>query len=123
MIQFDDYKINIKVEGEVLPNEAFIEVDNFQYRLQKEDADTYSYTIRNVQKDTPFRVFSGSVSSDENTLKVLAKPNLANFSVSLDYPGYTGRKDELIDNLGDLVLPEGTYVKWNFNTLNTEDVQ
>lgn len=122
VVQYDDYKINIKVEGEVLPNEAFIEVDNFQYRLQKEDADTYSYIIRNVQKDTPFRVFSGSVTSGDNTLKVLAKPNLANFSVSLDYPGYTGRKDEVVDNLGDLVLPEGTYVNWSFNTLNTEDV-
>lgn len=122
VIQFDDYKVNLKVEGEVLPNEAFIEIDNFQYRLQKENADTYSYMIRNVQKDTPFRIFSGTVSSEENTLKVLTKPNLANFSVSLDYPGYTGRKDEVINNLGDLVMPEGTRVKWNFNTLNTEDV-
>ena len=122
VVQYDDYKINIKVEGEILPNEAYIEVDNFQYRLQKEDADVYSYVIRNVQKDTPFRIFSGSISSAENTLKVLAKPNLANFSVTLDYPGYTGRKDETVDNLGDLVLPEGTYVNWNFNTLNTEDV-
>ena len=122
VVQFDDYKVNIKIEGEVLPNEAFIEVDNFQYRLQKEDVDSYSYTIRNVQKDTPFRIFSGSVSSTENLLKVLAKPNLANFNVSLDYPGYTGRKDEVLDNLGDLVLPEGTNVKWNFSTLNTEEV-
>ncbi len=122
VIQYDDYKVNIKVEGEVLPNEAFIEIDNFQYRLQKESADTYSYLIRNVQKDTPFRIFSGSVSSDDNMLTVLAKPNLANFKVNLDYPAYTGRKDENISNLGDLVMPEGTRVKWNFNTLNTEDV-
>jgi len=122
VVQYDDYRVKIKVEGEILPNEAFIEVDNFQYRLQKEDAETYSYTIRNVQKDTPFRIFSGAVSSETNTLKVLAKPNLANFKVSLDYPGYTGRKDEVLDNLGDLVIPEGTNVKWNFNTLNTKDV-
>jgi hypothetical protein len=122
VVQYDDYKINIKVEGEVLPYEAFIEVDNFQYRLQKEDSEKYSYTVRNVQKDTPFRIFSGSVSSDENTLKVLAKPNLSNFSVSLDFPNYTGRKDEIVENLGDLVIPEGTNITWNFNTLNTEDV-
>jgi len=122
VIQFEDYKVNIKVEGELLPNEAFIEIDNFQYRLQKEDANTYSYLIRNVQKDTPFRIFSGQVSSDDHNLKVLVKPSLANFNVSLDYPAYTGRKDELLENLGDLVMPEGTRVKWNFNTLHTEDV-
>lgn len=122
VVQFDDYRLQVSVEGEVLPNEAFIEVDNFQYRLQKEDADTYSYVIRNVQKDTPFRIYSGSVTSNESLLKVLAKPNLANFTVELDYPSYTGRKDETIDNLGDLVLPEGTEVKWNFSTLNTEAV-
>ncbi|MEE9438032.1 MAG: DUF4175 family protein [Saprospiraceae bacterium] len=123
IIQYDNYKVNVKIEGKILPNEVFIEVDNFQYRLQKEDAETYSYTLRNVQKDTPFRVFSGSVTSETKTLKVLAKPNLSNFKVSLNYPKYTGRKNEVLNNLGDLVLPEGTYVRWNFNTLNTERVE
>lgn len=122
VIQYDDYKVNIKVEGDVLPNEAFIEIDNFQYRLQKEDANSYSYMIRNVQKDTPFRIFSGKVYSGDKKLTVLAKPNLADFDVALDYPAYTGRKDETISNLGDLVIPEGTRLKWSFNTVNTEDV-
>ncbi|MDF1698537.1 MAG: DUF4175 domain-containing protein [Saprospiraceae bacterium] len=123
VVQFDDYNVQIKIEGEVLPNEAFIEIDNFQYRLQKVEADRYSYTIRNVQKNTPFRVFSGKVSSEENLLKVLAKPNLSNFNIELDFPGYTKRKDEVVENLGDLVIPEGTQVKWSFNTLNTEQVR
>jgi len=122
VVQYDDYTLEVNVEGEILPSEAFIEVDNFQYRLTKQDQDTYTYTFRNVQKKTPFRIFSGTVSSEERNLGVLAKPNLSNFSIKLDYPGYTGRKDEIIDNIGDIVVPEGTTARWTFNTLNTDNV-
>ena len=123
VVQYDDYTLDIKVEGEVLPAEAYIEVDNFQYRLTKKDQDTYSYTFRNVQKETPFRIYSGLVSSDIKNLNVLAKPSLSAFSVKLDYPGYTGRKDEVIDNIGDLVVPEGTRARWTFDTQHTDDVK
>ena len=123
VMQYEDYKININVEGDVLPNEAFIEIDDFPYRLQKEGPSTFSYVMRNVQKDTKFKIYSGKVISNENTLKVLEKPNLADFSITLDYPSYTGRKDEIIDNIGDLVVPEGTRASWSFNARNTEEVR
>ena len=123
VLQYEDFQLNISIDGDILPNEAFIEIDNFQYRLQKDSPSSFSYLLRNVQKDTKFKIFSGKVTSDEETLKVLEKPNLVDFSVSLDYPGYTGRKDEIIDNIGDLVLPEGTKAKWNFNTLNAKEIR
>jgi len=123
IVQFDDYVLEVKVVGDVLPSEAFIEVDNFQYRLKKSEQDKYTYRFRNVQKTTKFRVYSGIVSSEENELTVLAKPNLTDFSISLDYPSYTGRKDEVLDNLGDLVVPEGTKARWTFNTQHTDAVQ
>jgi len=123
VVQFEDYEMDVKVNGDVLPAEAYIEVDNFQYRLKKKDQNTYSYRFRNVQKTTSFRVYSGTVSSADQELTVLAKPNLVDFSVKLDYPSYTGRKDEVLDNLGDLVVPEGTKARWTFNTMHTEKVQ
>lgn len=122
VVQFDDYPLTVKVDGEVLPDEVFIDLDNVQYRLTKENQNTFSYTFSNVQKDVDFRLFSGPVISNEMELKVLKKPNIANFEVMLDYPAYLNRKDEQLQNIGDLVLPQGTQVNWVFQAENTDTI-
>jgi len=35
VVQYQDYELKIKVEGSVLPNEVFVNVDDFQYKMQK----------------------------------------------------------------------------------------
>lgn len=123
VVQFDDFPLTVKVEGEVLPNEVFIDVDNYQYRLTKEDANTFSYRFNNVQKETPFTLFSSGVKSEEYTLDVLKKPNILGFDVNLDYPGYTQRVDEKLSSIGDLVVPQGTNIDWVFTAQNTDDIK
>jgi len=122
VVQFDDYPLTVKVEGDALPNEVFIDVDNYQYRLTKEDANTFTYRFSNVQKNTPFKLYSSGVNSKTYELEVLKKPNILNFDVELDYPGYIDRKDEKLANIGDLVVPEGTNIDWVFNTENTDNI-
>ena len=73
VVQYQDYTLEVIVNGVVFPNEAFIEVDGFQYKMNKVANDRFSYDFRNVQKDTDFRVFSGSVTDETNTLNILRK--------------------------------------------------
>jgi len=120
--QYKDFILHVEVDGSVLPNEVFINVDDYQYRLSKENNKEFTYRFKNVQQETEFRVFSGPVSSKNYTLEVLKKPNLLSFEVKLDYPGYTKRRDELLTNIGDLVVPAGTKILWDFNTLNTDAI-
>ncbi|MEN0004176.1 MAG: DUF4175 family protein [Bacteroidota bacterium] len=122
VIQFEDFPISVKVEGTQLPNEVFIEVDNYQYRLNKDAKNKFSYTFSNVQKETEFRIFSSSISSESFTLDVLKKPNVLGFEVDLDYPAYTLRKDEKLESIGDLVVPVGTNIDWVFNAQNTDAI-
>ncbi len=122
VVQFEDYDLQVKIEGDVLPNEVFIDIDNYHYRLTKDSADLFSYRFSNVQKETDFRIFSGTVNSDDFKLNVLKKPNILGFNIKLDYPAYTGRKDEKLDNIGDIVVPAGTNLNWVFNSLNTDNI-
>jgi len=123
VVQYEDLTVTAEVSGEALPDEVFIDVDNFQYRMEKEDGNTFKYTFKNVQKNIPFHFFSGYVKSTGHALKVLYKPNLAEFDLKLDYPSYTGRKDETLANVGDVTIPQGTKITWNFVTDNTDAVQ
>ena len=123
VVQYDDFLLHVEVEGAALPNEVFINVDDYQYRLKKASANTFTYRFKNVHKETDFKLFSGPVASKTYTLDVLKKPNLLSFDVRLDYPGYTGRRDESLSDIGDLVVPAGTRITWELNTLNTDNVQ
>ena len=122
VIQYGDYPLTVRVEGDVLPAEAFIEVDGYRYRLQKESNNTFSYNFSNVQEDTPFKFTASTETSDDYTLEVLPKPNIASFTVDLDYPAYLGRRDEQLANIGDLTVPAGTRLKWAFDTENTSGI-
>ncbi len=122
VVQFGDYTLAVEVEGEALPNEVYIDIDDYQYRLTKVEIGKFQYQFSNVQKDTKFRLFSSGVESENYTLGVLAKPNILGFDVKLDYPAYIQRKDEEFSNIGDLVLPIGTNIDWIFNAQNTDNV-
>ncbi|MFT5747190.1 MAG: hypothetical protein ACI920_002572 [Saprospiraceae bacterium] len=122
VVQYEDYPLTVKVDGEVLPNEVFIDVDNYQYRLTKVDANTFTYRFANVQKETDFKLFSSGVNSADFELKVLKKPNILGFEVKLNYPNYTGRRDEDLNSIGDLVVPQGTTIDWVFNSENTDEI-
>lgn len=122
VMQFGDYQLDVTIEGEQLPNEVFIDVDNYTYRLTKEAPDRFVYRFSNVQKDVEFELSAATVRSEAYTLDVLEKPNILGFEVKLDYPGYTGRKDESLNSVGDFVIPEGTNIDWVFNALHTDDI-
>ena len=40
----------------------------------------------------------------------------------LTYPKYLGKKNEKINNTGDLLVPEGTNVQWFFASRNTKSI-
>ncbi|MFZ1751921.1 MAG: DUF4175 domain-containing protein, partial [Saprospiraceae bacterium] len=122
VVQYQDHTIKVNVEGAVMPDQVYVTIDNFQYLMQKEDKSTFTYVFRNVQKNVDFTLNAGSVASIPYTLEVLEKPNLTDFTIELNYPTYIGRKNEVIQNIGDIVVPEGTKMTWMFDALQTDDI-
>ena len=120
VVQYGSFPLTVRIEGDVLPAEAYIEVDGYRYRLQKQNATTFTYEFNNVQSSVPFRFSAGEVGSQEYTLEVLPKPTIAGFTVNAAYPPYLGRKEEQLSNIGDLTVPAGTRLQWSFDTENTE---
>lgn len=123
VVQFNDYNLHLHTEGEVNPAELFIKINNFTYRLSKNDEGEFTYTFKQVRENTPFRIFSGDVQSPLYELKVIEKPQLATFTIDLDFPAYTGLKDKSLENVGDVTIPEGTTIDWTFQTSGVERLE
>jgi len=118
-----DFIMQVKMGGNELPDQVFLDIDGNKFKLNKDDKLNFTYTFKNVQRAVSFRLYADGFYSKEYELKALPNPVLTAFSINLDYPDYTGKKDELLKNTGDLVLPAGTKATWSFNTQNTNQLQ
>lgn len=121
-IQQQDFTIELLIEGEYVPEIVFVKTESGTVRMSKISITEFDFIFRNLQKDIDFSFIADGVNSDIYTLKVLPKPIVLNFSTELDFPDYTGRKDENLENTGDLIIPEGTWIKWNLFTRDTETI-
>ncbi|MBU2649705.1 MAG: hypothetical protein KKA81_02115 [Bacteroidetes bacterium] len=121
-IQQDDFTLSVRVIGELIPVDIYIEFENSEYRLSRKDKNSFYYEFKNLQKDVEFTVSTEDFTSRRYYLRVLPKPIILNFELSLDYPSYTGKKDEILENIGDVAVPAGTSASWKFYTRDAEGV-
>ena len=118
-VQQDDFTVKVKIEGDEIPDQLFLNTGAANFRMEKESNVLYSYTFRNLQQDTRFVISADQYNSKEYTIKILPKPIILSFNVLAEYPAYLGRKSDTFDNTGDLTVPSGTRLTWKFFTRDT----
>ncbi|HXH18115.1 MAG TPA: DUF4175 family protein [Chitinophagales bacterium] len=122
VMQFEDLVLDVTLKGNVLPENVFIKVEGYAYKMQKKNAAEYQYHFINLQRNQEFVLTAAGYDSKPYTIEVMPKPMIVNFDVKLDYPAYTGKKDEILRNIGDLNVPEGTKAQWELNTSSTSAI-
>ncbi len=122
-IQYEDYELKIKVTGTVLPDQPTIQMNGFDYPLNRKSATEFTYTFVKPQKDIEFYFQASGFRSKDFVLKVLPKPIILTFNTSLNYPSYLGKKNERVQNIGDVTVPEGTKIDWEFFAQNTSEIR
>lgn len=121
--QQEDFLLAVKMDGKEIPEQIFVNLNGSEYKLAKEGKTTFSFLFKNVQKNISFQLSADGFSSKEYQLIALPKPILLDFSLDLSYPEYLEKKDETLHNTGDLVIPAGTKVSWNFSTQHTKQMR
>jgi hypothetical protein len=116
----EDYTVSIELSGNEIPDKVYVLIGAQEFQLEKQNAIAFSHTFKNVQEDLSFAFSANGFFSDQYELKVIPSPRLIDFGIALNYPAYLKRSPENIQNTGDLVVPEGTQVQWNFNTQNSD---
>jgi hypothetical protein len=118
-VQGEDYKLDLKLTGDKLPADVYVETANTTFKLDKENISRFHYLFTNLQQNTTFRLSGNGFTSVPYQIKVNLKPVLLHFDAELNYPAYLHKKNETVANAGDLTLPAGTTVNWKFHTQNT----
>ncbi|MFT5969568.1 MAG: hypothetical protein ACI8ZO_000056 [Flavobacteriales bacterium] len=117
-----NFDLRVKLIGDTSPEKLFVVFNGQRYQSSKFNTGEFGFSFKNLSRDISFRIESGVVKSEDFLLKVVPSPIISNFQVDLDYPKYTGIKDELLENIGDLSIPAGTIIKWKVATKNVDQL-
>ncbi len=121
-VQQENFIIKLLIEGGTAPATVMIEQGSSALKMKKDDNVHFSHTFRNLNEDVTFSFQAEGFRSEKYTLKVLPKPIILSFDTEISYPKYTGKNNETLENTGDLVLPEGSKVRWKFYTRDAEAI-
>ncbi|QYA24881.1 hypothetical protein G3I01_04945 [Gramella sp. MT6] len=116
----EPFKLQVRTVGDYNPESVQILLDGNENFMKQTAPGIFEYTISGMSEDIEFQLRSNEVSSGEYKVEVIKVPKLLNFEMDLDYPLYTGLNDEKLSGTGNITIPEGTIINWNFNTRNTE---
>jgi hypothetical protein len=119
-VQQEDFRLDVKIVGNEVPENAYIEIGGNQFKLEKENNALYHYDFKNVQKDIAFHLTGNGFSSKEYDLKAIPNPLVLTMEAAFEYPAYTGKTNDKLQNTGDFNIPAGTKVNWKFLTRNTD---
>lgn len=122
VIKGKDITVYIQTTGEVIPNEAKVHFNNQQYFLENEGNGLFSYTFIDVQEAFNFYVSANTIESQVFKITTINTPTIQNISLKLKYPWYIKKKNEIIENTGNLNVPQGTIVQWLVKTSETDTV-
>lgn len=122
VLQGDDLRLELQLNGDQLPQEVYIQEGLNTFKLEKDNHSRFHYTFKNIQKNQVFTLNAGGFSSVPYQLKVKARPEVVGLQADLIYPAYLHKKKEQIQNAGDLLVPEGTMIKWIITTANSNRI-
>lgn len=126
-IQYEDYLLAVKMEGEAIPQEIFIyrKTKNNEYiknTLQKLNTTNFNYLFTNIEEETHFYLEANGFRSKDYFIAVNQKPMITQFLVEIKYPAYLNKANETLKNIGDITVPFGAAVKWIFDATATEKI-
>lgn len=109
-------------EGGEIPDRIYLESSEGRFLMQKSAKNEASFVLQKPTKPVQFNFYSNGFSSNSYLIDVVGKASLSNFTAELHFPRYLNMPQQVISNVGDLIVPEGTSIKWSGRVKNTKSL-
>ncbi len=118
----EDFKLKLGFTGNVIPNTVYLKTKDRRIKMLQNEGGVFEFTFSKVQSGLDFVFEAAEFHSDSYFLEVHSRPNLKSFDIDLKFPKYLQKRNESLQNTGNLLIPEGTTVKWSFRALETDSM-
>ena len=121
--QDTDYVLQVKTHGNIVPENAMINIGDENYYLENKSPGVFEYRFERPAKNINFQLRANQVVSQPYELNVVAVPTIANFEMVLNFPAYINKPTEVLSGTGNAVVPEGTKITWKVTALATNSIE
>lgn len=119
----EDYPFEVELTGNDLPEKVYVRSEQGRFLLTRISKNKFQGSLTQVRQDIDFFFEANGFTSKDFLVSVISKTAIGKLQASLVYPDYLGKEPEVIENAGDLILPEGTQVVWSVLTKNSDGVE
>lgn len=116
----DSFKVIAECRGDEIPQVVYINIDGNNYLMKSTSAGSFEFDMASVINPVSFYFTDLKYKSNLYNLQLLPKPGITNFNVTVRPPAYTGLSAIDLENTGDLQVPHGTHVEWNFQGIDID---
>ncbi len=116
----DAFKIKMEVSGDELPQVTYINIEGNNYLMKSTSSGVFEFEMASVINPVNFYFTDLKYKSDSYFLQLLPKPGINHFDVIVTPPPYTGLPVLEHENIGDMQVPHGTIVEWNFQGIDID---
>jgi hypothetical protein len=118
----ESFVVNVSVEGDEIPEIVYLNIGGNNYLMKAAGQGTFQYEMVSVINEVSFYFTDLQYQSEKYHLKLLPKPGITNFQTTVLPPSYTGLNKKVLENIGDLQIPNGTKVEWKFSGIDIDSV-
>ncbi len=118
----ESYLIKLKVEGDEIPQIVYINIEGNNFLMKSTEVGAFEFEMISVINPVNFYFTDLKYNSEKFGLQLLPKPGLTNFKTIVTPPLYTGLKVQEFDDIGDLQVPSGAKVGWDFEGIDVDYV-
>lgn len=117
-----DVVLKVNLKGEEFPQKLYVKSDMGKFLMQPITKSSASYKLTKVNKSTSFVFSGGGFDSKQYNITVVPKAAIGQFKARIEYPMYLEIPEKVLENPGDIVVPEGAKITWDIITKNTDKV-
>lgn len=118
----EDFPVSLTLRGGAVPDAVYLLHNERKFRMESTDGQHFTYTFRKIQKAFEFQFEAAGFKSTTYDVDLVTRPSLAAFEVTLNYPAYLNKPNEQLKNAGNLTIPEGTLIRWQFDARDADSV-
>lgn len=122
VVQGEPFLLRIETVGNTVPENVKINFLNESYYLENTSLGKFEYDFSRVQKSIKFFLEANGVTSEVYQIRSIETPVIINLKMVLQYPIYTGKKNEVVQNTGNASVPHGTKITWQIETEKTDTI-
>ncbi|NQU53381.1 MAG: hypothetical protein HQ522_12675 [Bacteroidetes bacterium] len=118
----DSFTIQVKTEGDAIPQIAYINIEGNNYLMKTSSVGVFEFEMVSVINPVQFYFTDLKFNSQVYNLQLLPKPGIIQFITFIKPPSYTSIQNQTFENIGDLLVPNGTLIEWNFSGIDVDSL-